>query len=323
MTDVIFYEAFKEEAVVIKKYLPASMNARFTSKTIQEEGGSRPSAKIICVRTQSCIPLSWAKHISGVLTRSQGYDHLLEYRRLIGWKIPCGYLPSYCSRAVAEQAVLTAGVLLRKFKSQMKHLEAFDRDNLTGYECRGRNLLVVGVGQIGSEVVDIARGLKMNVRGADIRRRLKNVRYVPLKEGMRWADIVICAASLTPLTKGMLNYAVFKKTKPGVVFVNVGRGEISPTKDLYRLIQDGILGALGLDVYEEEGRFAEYLRGRFKKDSQTTKLLLKLQQKDNVIFTPHNAFNTVESVERKAKQSVDSVKQFLKKKSFPWPIPDK
>ncbi len=323
MLDIMFYEAFKEEERLIRKYLPAFVKAGFTAKTIQEKGASFPEAKIISVRTQSRIPPAWAEHIKGILTRSQGYDHLLEYRRIARRKTSAGYLPSYCSRAVAEQAVLMTLALLRKLKKQIKNLEVFNRDDLTGYEAKGKNLLVIGVGQIGREVVDCARGLKMNVKGVDIKRGLKNLQYVPLEKGIQWADIVICTASLTGKTKGMLKFSAFKKAKRGILFVNVGRGEISPVRDLARLVEEGVLGGLGLDVYENESGFAGALRSRTGLRSYPTALLLKLAKKDNVIFTPHNAFNTLESVERKAKQSILSAAHFLKKKTFPWPVPSK
>lgn len=316
MTDVVFYEAFKEERELIQAYLPGSVNAKFTAKTIQEESSARPS-KIISIRTQSRIPAAWTARIEGILTRSQGFDHLLNYRR----EIHCGYLPSYCSRAVAEQGIFLAAALSRKFKKQMEHFKTFNRDDLTGQEARGKNLLVVGVGQIGREVVDLGRGLKMNVRGVDIKRTVKGLTYVSLPEGIRWADILICAAGLTAKTRGLLNYALFKKARRGIIFVNVGRGEISPAKDLYRLVEEGIVGGLGLDVYEEEGRVAQALRAKTGTSAYPTNLFLRLNGKDNVILTPHNAFNTKEAVERKAKQSVDSVMSFLKKKKFLWPVP--
>jgi phosphoglycerate dehydrogenase-like enzyme len=39
-------------------------------------------------------------------------------------------------------------------------------------------------------------------------------------------------------------------------------------------------------------------------------------------MTPHNAFNTAEGVERKSKQSVEQVVQFLEKGMFAWPVPE-
>jgi len=318
--DVMFYEAFEEEEAALKKFLPEDISAEFTWKTIQEEGHKDSPAKIVSVRTQSRIPLEWAGTIKGILTRSQGFDHLLAYRHQTEMDIPCGYLENYCARAVAEQAVLTMMMLLRKLKAQMRHFDTFDRNHLTGKECQGRKALVMGVGHIGTQIVDIVKGLRMEVKGVDIAPKLKDLEYVLLDEGVSWADVIFCAAPLTEETKAMLSYTVLKKVRPGAIFINISRGEISPIQDLKQLLEDDILGGLGLDVYPEESRLANYLRGHLKELDETIQTILELQNKDNVIFTPHNAFNTQEAVDQKARLSVEAVKTFMEKGFFPYQI---
>src|SRR6056297_695778 len=104
--DVFFYEAFQEEQEKLKYYLPETIAAGFTWKTIQEYGNEDPEAGIISVRTQSILPLQWAHKLAGILSRSTGYDHLVKYRENIDSEIGLGYLPLYCNRSVAEQAIL-------------------------------------------------------------------------------------------------------------------------------------------------------------------------------------------------------------------------
>jgi hypothetical protein len=77
--DVFFYEAFQEEVEALKRYLPTNIEAEFTWKTIQEQGDREPPASVISIRTQSVIPTSWAAKLSGILTRSTGYDHIKAY----------------------------------------------------------------------------------------------------------------------------------------------------------------------------------------------------------------------------------------------------
>jgi D-lactate dehydrogenase len=278
-------------------------------------------APLISVRTQSVIPPAWAKDLQGILSRTTGYERLISYRRETDACVPCGYLPVYCARAVAEQAVLMVLTLMRKLKIQIRHFEIFNRDGLTGAECQGRNLLVVGVGHIGSEIVDIARGLRMNVKGVDLQPKLSDLEYVSLAKGIPWADIIICALPLTPETKGFLGYEALKKAKPEVVLVNIGRGEITPVEELKILLEDEVLGAVGLDVFPNESEVAEYLRGHRRENSRQIATILELKSRDNVLFTPHNAFNTAEAVERKAEQTVESIQLFLDKKVFPYPVP--
>src|SRR5437016_5494652 len=105
--DVYFYEAFEEEVAALRRYLPSHVHADFTWKTIQESGDTEPSAPLISIRTQSVIPAAWAGKVRGIISRTTGYDHL------VGQRIPCGYLPHYCTRAVAEQAIMLVMALLR------------------------------------------------------------------------------------------------------------------------------------------------------------------------------------------------------------------
>jgi len=321
MVDVMFYEMFKEEETAIKKYLPGNIRAQYTWKTIQEHGDKTAPSALISIRTQSCIPKSWAKEINGILARSQGYDHLLAFRREFGTDISYGYLENYCARAVAEQAILVMMALLRKLKNQISSFNDFAREGLTGLECRGRNVLVVGVGHIGSEVVDIAKGLRMNVKGHDIEQKIKNLAYVPLDEGIAWADIVFCALPLTKETDGMLDYRALQKGNPGLIFINIARGEISPAEDLVKLLDEKILGGVGLDVYSQEPVLAHCLRSNEKNKAPSIKMLLDFSKKGQVIFTPHNAFNTKEALEQKASLSADAVVSFLERRTFPCPIP--
>ena len=85
--DVFFYEAFEEEELELRKYLPAKIKAEFTWKTIQESRQNLPPSHLISTRTQSIYPVEWGSKLSGILSRSTGYDHLNEFRQTITKKI--------------------------------------------------------------------------------------------------------------------------------------------------------------------------------------------------------------------------------------------
>ncbi len=322
MSQVMFYEVFEEEKQAIETFLPGHIQAQYTDKTIQESQDVLPPAQIISVRTQSCIPVDWAPNIKAILTRSQGYDHLLAFQQEAKGNVVCGCLGEYCSRAVAEQAVLAMLFLLRKMPAQIRQFQNFQRDGLTGRESFGKKVLVIGVGNIGTEIVDIVKGLRMMVKGVDIDPRLPEFEYVSLPEGLKWAEVVFCALPLTEVTQKLLNFEVLSGVAKGLIFINISRGEISPIKDLEHLLAEGILGAIHLDVYDEEKELAEQLRKTpLQRDqeriSDYAQRVLKLSKKENVLFTPHNAFNTQEALENKARLSAESVEKFLKEGYFP------
>jgi D-lactate dehydrogenase len=316
--DVFFYEAFEEEAAELTRLLGKSCSFDCSTKTIQELSHIKPPASLISIRTQSKVPLEWSDSIDGVLSRSTGYDHLIAYRSAIKKPLPLGFLDEYATRAVAEQAILLAFALLRKLPAQMGNFAAFERDGLTGSECPGKNLLVIGVGRIGSEICTIGRSLDFAVKGVDIVRNNKDVEYISKEEGIRWADVIVCSMNLTEENRHYFNYDLMKNAKTGSLFVNIARGELSPVRDLTRLLDEKLLGGVGLDVYEDESVLGVALRNPQANASPVVKEIKRLAAYPNVILTPHNAFNTMEAVKRKAQMSVEQVHHFLKHKDFIW-----
>lgn len=314
--DVFFYEVFAEEEKALKELLGNTATYDFTSGTIQESGHSTPPARIISIRTQSIVPTLWADNIDGILSRSTGYDHLTAYLTKIQKPLPCGYLNEYATRAVAEQAIMLMMALLRKLPQQMGQFSSFNRDGLTGRECAGKNLLIVGVGRIGGEIAAIAGGLGLNVKGVDPVVRHPHIDYIDKMEGIRWADIVICAMNLTPENMGYFSYDLLRHGKNGIIFINIARGEHSPIADLLKLLQEDHLGALGLDVYENESTVGVSLRNSMGYHSRDEEIIKKMMNCPNVIFTPHNAFNTWEAVQRKAQFTVEQITYFLEHNDF-------
>lgn len=321
MYDVFFYEAFAEEKERLEEVRPAQLRFGYYPLTLQESGHTHPPAAIISIRTQSRIPAAWANALRGILSRSTGYDHLKAWGQTSGVAVPCGYLPLYCARAVAEQAALLWLALLRRLPEQTAHFSTFDRDGLTGREAAGRCVLVAGVGNIGHEIVRIARGLDMRVLGLDLVQRHRDVEYVSADVGLAAADVIVCAMSLNPSSAGYFDYARLRRARRGTIFVNIARGEISPSRDLLRLLDGGHLAGVGLDVFDCEAELAVALRQGTANLSPDLKALMSMRNDPRVIFTPHNAFNTVEAVERKARQSVEQILHFLQHGVFRWPVP--
>lgn len=320
MLDVKFYESFADEEKLLKYYLPKDIRADFAFQTIQETRDEEPVSKLVCIRTQSILPAAWEGKIRGILSRSQGFDHLQDIHSNISGDIPCGYLGTYCSRAVAEHAIMVAIALMRKLIDQLDKFKKFNRDYITGLECRKRKALVVGVGNIGREIADLCKILGMEVRGVDIKPKKRNLKYVSLEKGVQWAEIVFCALPLTELTKNLLNYELLNSTENNLFLINISRGEITPIDDLKRLLDEQKLKGLGLDVFENEPELGKALRSYRKINDDYTKSMLDLTSYGNVIFTPHNAFNTEEALERKVIETAEAVKIFLKKGKFPYQV---
>ncbi len=320
MRDVFFFEAFEEERRLLEESAAEGIDCGYTGSTVQESGITEVPARVISIRTQSGIPLHWLEEIEGILARATGYDHLANLARVAPGK-QYGYLPFYCSRSVAEQALLMWMSLMRKLKLQQKQFVQFDRDGLTGRECSKQCLLVAGVGKIGHEVASIGRGLDMNVLGVDIVQKHEDVEYVSLDEGLARADVIVCSMNLTEENSRYFRYDVLRKAEKQPLFINVARGEFSPAEDMARLLDEGRLSGVGMDVFEDEKTVAQAFRTGRQHNLKTVETLASLRDRPDVIMTPHNAFNTREAVNRKAKQSIEQLRHFFRTGEFKWQIP--
>jgi hypothetical protein len=183
-------------------------------------------------------PREWATHMRAILTRSTGYDHVRTFLDDTGSRLPAGYLPLYCSRAVAEQALLLWLGLMRRIRDQTDHLPRFERDGLTGMECQGRSLVVVGVGSIGHEVCRIGRGLGMRVIGVDIVQRHGDVEYLSRDEAIPLADVIVCAMNLTRREPRLLLRGGPEHGQAGGYLREHRPGRVRPEQDLLKLLHE-------------------------------------------------------------------------------------
>jgi D-lactate dehydrogenase len=319
MLDVYFYEAFEEEAAELRRLLPPTIAAGYTDLSTQESGDAAPPARLISIRTHSKVPVTWAPAVDAILSRSTGYDHLLDYVAAVERPPAVGYLPFYCHRAVAEQAMLLWMALLRKLPRQMRNFHEFLRDGLTGAECQGRTLAVVGVGNIGHEVCVIGRALGMQVVGVDLKPQHADVEYAEIDAALARTDVIVCAMDLNAANRGYFDAAKWRLAKRGALFVNISRGELSPSTALVAALNAGQLGGVALDVFDHEAALAGSLRTGIANDDDEVRAALELAARDDAICTPHNAFNSAEAVERKSDHSVQQIVAYLATGQFLWP----
>lgn len=125
-------------------------------------------------------------------------------------------------------------------------------------ELRGATLGIIGVGNIGSRVAQIARGFGMTVLGydpyvpADELRRRGVEPVAALDDLLARSDIVTCHTPLTSETHHMINEKTIARMRDGAVFVNTARGKVQDERALFEALVKGKLRAAGLDVWEEE-----------------------------------------------------------------------
>ena len=140
--------------------------------------------------------------------------------------------------------------------------------------------------------------------------------YVDLDEMYAKADVISLHVPLNDHTKHMLNKDAFAKMKDGVVIINTARGGLIDTDSLIVALRSGKVSQAGLDVLEGEEDLideVELTMNNLKKDEVLTLLQNhQLMEMPHVIITPHNAFNSIEAVQRILQTTVDNIEAFEK-----------
>ncbi|PJA41066.1 hydroxyacid dehydrogenase [candidate division WWE3 bacterium CG_4_9_14_3_um_filter_39_7] len=260
--------------------------------------------------------------LSLIATRSTGFDHI-DLSKASQKKITVCNVPFYGENTVAEHAFTLMLSLSRMIPESLDRTEdgSFDYHGLRGWDVKGKTIGIVGGGHIGMHMARMARGFHMNVIVFDINRDEKmaaelGFTYADLDEMYAKADVISLHVPLNDHTKHMLNKDAFAKMKDGVVIINTARGGLIDTDSLIVALRSGKVSQAGLDVLEGEEDLideVELTMNNLKKDEVLTLLQNhQLMEMPHVIITPHNAFNSIEAVQRILQTTVDNIEAFEK-----------
>lgn len=243
-----------------------------------------------------------------IATRSTGYDHIdLAACRERG--VIVSNVPAYGENTVAEHTFGLILSLSRKIhQAYVRTVRGdFSLEGLRGFDLKGRTLGVVGAGRIGLHVIRIGRGFGMRVLAHDSREQpllaeVLDFRYVPLETLLREADIVTLHVPYLPDTHHLIDRKRLALMKRGSLLINTARGGVVDTEALLWALDEGILAGAGLDVLEGEELIAEeqqLLRQEVAPEQLQAAIRAHLLlRRDNVVVTPHIAFNSEEAVQR-------------------------
>ncbi len=219
-------------------------------------------------------------------------------------------VPAYSPHAVAEHAVALMLALNRKIHKAYNRVREgnFALDGLTGFDMHGRTVGVVGTGKIGAIVARILHGFGCKLLVHDVVENPDCTELgafpVPLHDLLRRSDIVTLHCPLTPQTRHLVSAETLAIMKPGVMLINTGRGALIDTRAVIDALKSGILGWLGIDVYEEEdGVFFEDVSATGIRDD----VLARLTTFPNVLVTGHQAFLTAEALDNIARTTLDNL----------------
>ena len=202
--------------------------------------------------------------------------------------IPVFNAPFSNTRSVAELVIAECIMLMRGIstKNVLAHEGKWKKTARNSYEIRGKNLGIVGYGHIGTQVSILAEALGMKVFYHDIEKKLNIGNATPcssLDELLDIADIVTLHVPSTDLTRNMINDSTIARMKKGSFLVNASRGDVVDYSAVAKALDEGRLLGIAADVFPEEPA------------SEKEQFHSVLQQKENVILTPHIGGSTTEA----------------------------
>ena len=225
----------------------------------------------------------------------------------------------YSPYSVAEHAVALILALNRKIHRAYNRTREgnFELDGLLGVDLHGRTVGVVGTGKIGRVFARIMTGFGCQLIGYD---KMPNAdfegmggRYVQLRELAARSDIVSLHCPLTQETHYLVDANALALVKPGAILINTSRGGLVDTEAVIAALKSGQLGALGIDVYEQEtSLFFQDLSSTIIADD----LIQRLVSFPNVIVTGHQAFFTREAIGTICATTISSISAYAEGRSL-------
>jgi D-lactate dehydrogenase len=255
-----------------------------------------------------------------IATRSTGFDHIDMAEAGKRGVMVCN-VPFYGENTVAEHTFALILALSRKVHEAFVRVRAgnFSLDGLRGFDLKDKTIGVIGAGRIGLHVIRIARGFGMKVLASDVKRdnfwaEVLGFEYAELNDLLGRSDIITLHAPYNRHTHHLINRDNIHKIKRGAILINTARGGLVNTDALLKALDEGILAGAGLDVlegeetiYEESALLGDAINPEKLRTAIQNHVILK---KPNVVFTPHNAFNSQEALERILDTTADNIAAF-------------
>lgn len=242
-----------------------------------------------------------------------GVDHIVvadaHDRRL-----PVGNTPGCLDDATADMtmALLMASarnVVIGDHFARGPEFTHYDPSILIGHEVTGSTLGIVGMGRIGKQVAKRARAFDMKILYHNRRRdeaaeEELGVKFRSLDDLLKESDFVALNCPLTEETTGLIGKAQFELMKPSATLINMARGPVVVTDDLYETLKAGRIRSAALDVTDPEPLPRDHP-------------LLTLE---NLVIAPHLGSASHRTRQRMLEMTVQNLAAGLAGQSLPYPV---
>jgi len=214
-------------------------------------------------------------------------------------------VPDYCMDEVADQTVSMILALIRKivfFDKQVKAGVWDFREGIPIHRIKGKTMGLIGCGKIGLEVARRISGFGVKVIAFDpyLAKAPAGIELKDFDSVLKESDMISVHCPLNQATRHLIGEREFRKMEKKPIVINTSRGPIVDEEALTRAIEQNRISGAGLDVLEKEPPGAGH----------------PLLSRDNVVFSPHISFYSVESISELKRRTAKNVADVLTAK---WP----
>ncbi len=247
--------------------------------------------------------LSGAKNLKLICVAATGYDNIdTAYCKENG--IQVSNVVGYSTHSVAQTTVATVLDLathIRYFNSYVVSGEytasgVANKVSPVYYELRGKTWGIVGLGNIGREVAEIAKAFGCKIL-VNKRTPISEFECVSIEELCRRCDIISIHTPLTAETRGLIGAPELSVMKKNVILYNAARGAVTDEEAVAKAIENGDIGAFGCDVYSIEP---------FPKEHP----MYRIKDRENVLLTPHMAWASYEARNLCLDEMIENIRAF-------------
>lgn len=254
-----------------------------------------------------------APHLKVIANMAVGFDNI-DVQLVQSKGIVVTNTPGVLTETTAELGFTLMLTVARRIVEAEQYVQRGEWQSWGPYLLAGKDLYnakvgIYGMGDIGKAFARRLKGFNANImyhnrsRHKDAEEALGAL-YVPFDTMLEHSDFIICTAPLTEDTRNKFDTAAFKKMKNDAIFINIGRGAVVDEQALVNALQDGEIGACGLDVLRQE-------------PIDMTHPLLSMK---NAVILPHIGSASVVTRNRMIQLCIDNIRLVLSHKQAKTPI---
>lgn len=290
--DTTYYRNTSTKEEVIERIKDADVIVANKAPLCEETLKDAPNVKLIC-------------------ELATGFDNVdLAYCTSRGIKI--ANVRDYCTEMVAQHTFALALALCEQLPHYDDYVKSgtysaqdrFSNFDIPFYELAGKTWGIVGMGNIGRKVAQIATafGCKVIFHSITGKSTVSEYEQVDKDTLLAQSDFLSLHCPLSDISKNFIDADALKKMKKTAILVNVARGKVVDNTALYHALMDGEIAGAGLDVVEDE-------------PLRTTNPLSQIKDSNKLIITPHLAWASVEARTRCVEEVGRNIEAFQRGES--------